>query len=164
MELSLDTVRAVTRVLREAGLGEIVLESTTDSDKPCRLVVRQLPTAASARRARRQRPAGTAPSATTITASGETAQAGETVEAGPKLLTICATAVGHFRAAAPAIQTGDRVKAGQVIGFVESLKVPNEVTAREAGLVAEILTVEGQAVEYGQPLMTIEAAAPTETS
>ena len=52
---------------------------------------------------------------------------------------------------------GDRVKAGQLVGTIESLNVLNEVETTFAGHVVEILVQEGQPVEYGQVLMTIES-------
>lgn len=56
------------------------------------------------------------------------------------------------------VAVGDKVKAGQLVGTISSLNVINEVETSKAGRVVEILVQEGQAVEYGQPLMTIETA------
>lgn len=53
------------------------------------------------------------------------------------------------------VAVGDRVKAGQLVGTIESLNVFNEVEAPVAGHVAEIFVQDGQPVEYGQLLMTI---------
>jgi acetyl-CoA carboxylase biotin carboxyl carrier protein len=54
------------------------------------------------------------------------------------------------------VAVGDRVKAGQLVGTIESLNVLNEVEAAVAGRVAEIFVQDGQPVEYGQVLMTID--------
>jgi acetyl-CoA carboxylase biotin carboxyl carrier protein len=59
------------------------------------------------------------------------------------------------------VAVGDRVKAGQLVGTIESLNVLNEVETTVAGYVAEILVHEGQPVEYGQVLMTIDCQAGT---
>ncbi len=56
------------------------------------------------------------------------------------------------------VAVGDKVKAGQLVGTISSLNVINEVETSKAGRVVEILVQEGQAVEYGQPLMFIETA------
>jgi acetyl-CoA carboxylase biotin carboxyl carrier protein len=53
---------------------------------------------------------------------------------------------------------GDRVKAGQLVGTIESLNVLTEVETTLAGRVVEIYVEDGQPVEYGQVLMTIEPA------
>ena len=60
------------------------------------------------------------------------------------------------------VAVGDHVKAGQHIAAIESLNVINEVEAPVAGRVVEILVEEGQPVEYGQPLMTIDGARGAE--
>jgi acetyl-CoA carboxylase biotin carboxyl carrier protein len=57
------------------------------------------------------------------------------------------------------VAVGDRVKAGQLVGTIESLNVLNEVETTVAGHVVEILVQEGQPVEYGQVLMTIDSYA-----
>ncbi len=57
------------------------------------------------------------------------------------------------------VAVGDRVKAGQLVGTIESLNVLNEVETTVAGHVVEILVHEGQPVEYGQVLMTIGSLA-----
>lgn len=76
--------------------------------------------------------------------------------------TVVAPLVGVFHAAAkpkgkPLVAVGDRVKAGQHVAAIESLNVINEVEAPAPGRITEILIQEGQSVEYGQPLMTIES-------
>ena len=57
------------------------------------------------------------------------------------------------------VAVGDRVKAGQLVGTIESLNVLNEVETAVAGHVVEIFVQEGQPVEYGQMLMTIDSLA-----
>ena len=76
---------------------------------------------------------------------------------------IPARMVGHFYRspepeAPPVIAEGQTVEAGQVVGFIETLDILNEVHAEVAGEVAEILVEDGQAVDYGHPLFRIEAA------
>lgn len=55
------------------------------------------------------------------------------------------------------VAIGDRVKVGQLVGTIESLNVLNEVEAMVAGRVIEVHVKDGQAVEYGQALMTIDS-------
>jgi len=57
------------------------------------------------------------------------------------------------------VAVGDRVKAGQLVGTIESLNVLNEVETAVAGHVVEIFVQEGQPVEYVQLLMTIDSLA-----
>lgn len=58
--------------------------------------------------------------------------------------------------AEPFVKVGDRVKKGDVLFIIESMKLMNEVTSEFEGTVAEILAASGDAVEYGQELMRIE--------
>lgn len=55
----------------------------------------------------------------------------------------------------PYVKVGDTVDAGDVLFIIESMKLMNEVTAEYGGTVEEILAQNGQAVEYGLPLMRI---------
>lgn len=56
------------------------------------------------------------------------------------------------------VAIGDVVKIGQVVGTIQSLNIINEVESQVAGRVSEIFVLDGQAVEYGQPLMTIDGS------
>jgi biotin carboxyl carrier protein len=56
------------------------------------------------------------------------------------------------------VAIGDHVKEGQLVATIESLNVLNEVESPVDGYVAEILVQEGQPVEYGQVLMTIDTS------
>lgn len=65
--------------------------------------------------------------------------------------------VGVFYAApspndAPFVAVGDTVKKGDVLCIVEAMKLMNEITAEEDGVITEICAENGQVVEYGQPL------------
>jgi acetyl-CoA carboxylase biotin carboxyl carrier protein len=51
---------------------------------------------------------------------------------------------------------GDTVKVGQTVCIVEAMKILNEIESDKAGVVKQILIDNGQAVEYGQPLLIIE--------
>ncbi|MFZ4480778.1 MAG: acetyl-CoA carboxylase biotin carboxyl carrier protein [Rhodoferax sp.] len=69
--------------------------------------------------------------------------------------------VGTFyRSAAPGsksfVEIGDSVKAGQTVCIIEAMKILNEIESDKSGVVTQIHCENGQAVEYGQPLFTIE--------
>jgi len=73
-------------------------------------------------------------------------------------------AVGIFQPRARAA-SGTRVRAGDSLGAVNVLGVPQDVLAPVDGIVGSTLVEEGTAVEYGQELIRIEmAAAPQATS
>ena len=57
--------------------------------------------------------------------------------------------------AAPFVQAGDAVKAGDTLLIVEAMKVMNPITAPEGGVVKKILVADAQPVEFDQPLVII---------
>jgi acetyl-CoA carboxylase biotin carboxyl carrier protein len=54
------------------------------------------------------------------------------------------------------VEVGSQVKAGETICIIEAMKILNEIEADKSGTVTQILCENGQAVEYGQPLLMIE--------
>jgi acetyl-CoA carboxylase biotin carboxyl carrier protein len=69
--------------------------------------------------------------------------------------------VGTFyRSASPGakafVDVGDSVKQGDTICIIEAMKILNEIEADKSGTVRRILSQNGEAVEYGQPLFEIE--------
>jgi acetyl-CoA carboxylase biotin carboxyl carrier protein len=56
----------------------------------------------------------------------------------------------------PFVRIGDTVAAGQTLLVVEAMKTFNPIPAPKAGKVVEILIVNEQPVEFGQPLAIIE--------
>jgi len=94
----------------------------------------------------------------------EPENAGPAPVAQETLQKVTATLVGIFRSglkrgAKAAVAVGDQVRPAQVVGAIEALNVMNEVEAPVAGRVVEIVVKDGQPVEYGQHLMTIDTSA-----
>ena len=56
----------------------------------------------------------------------------------------------------PFVTVGKRVKKGDVLMIIESMKLMNEVLCEQEGTVAEILVQNGDAVEFDQPILRIE--------
>ena len=54
------------------------------------------------------------------------------------------------------VEIGSVVKEGDTICIIEAMKILNEIEADKSGTVTQILSENGQAVEYGQPLFMIE--------
>jgi biotin carboxyl carrier protein len=55
------------------------------------------------------------------------------------------------------VRVGDRVTAGQPVVVVEEMKMQNELAARHAGIVTEVLVAERASVAAGQPLVRLKA-------
>ncbi len=69
--------------------------------------------------------------------------------------------VGTFyRASSPGAkafaEVGQQVKEGDTICIIEAMKILNEIEADKSGTITKILAENGQAVEYGAPLLIIE--------
>jgi len=60
--------------------------------------------------------------------------------------------------AAPFVNEGDTVDAGQTVGIVEAMKLMNQVQADQGGKVSKILAEDGAWVEFEQTLMLLETA------
>jgi acetyl-CoA carboxylase biotin carboxyl carrier protein len=70
-------------------------------------------------------------------------------------------AVGVFQPGPTAVG-GTRVRAGDRLGVVDMLGVPQEVVAPVDGIVIGVIVDAGTAVEYGQELVQLEAAPAVE--
>ena len=69
--------------------------------------------------------------------------------------------VGLFYAAPaenaePYVSLGDRVKKGQTLCIVGAMKLMNEITADDDGVIDKICAANGQMVEYGTELFRIK--------
>jgi len=58
--------------------------------------------------------------------------------------------------APPFVEVGQQVTKGQTLCIIEAMKLLNEIESDASGTVKAILVENGQPVEYGQPLFTIE--------
>ena len=100
-----------------------------------------------------------------VAVAAPAASATAAVEAAPAADTaghvVKSPMVGTFyRAASPGakpfIEIGSVVKEGDTICIIEAMKILNEIEADKSGTVVQILAENGQAVEYGHPLVVIE--------
>jgi acetyl-CoA carboxylase biotin carboxyl carrier protein len=99
----------------------------------------------------------------TISVSEPVAEAADSSVSVPPQHTVTAPLVGIFHTWAKPkgkalVAAGDKVKVGQLVGSIQSLNVLYEIEASAAGRVLELLVEDGQPVEYGQALMTLETA------
>ena len=72
--------------------------------------------------------------------------------------TIIAPLVGTFYRAPgpgekPFVEIGQQVKKGDVVAIIEAMKLMNEITAAEDGIVEEIIVEDGSLVEYNEVLI-----------
>lgn len=146
-----EAVREIAQLLAESDLGEVSFEAA----KGQRLTIKRKPKFVGAPFA--------APAAAEVALEiTETSASSPVVaEAESGALIVASSCVGVFHAAKIAVEVGSPVKAKQLIGIVESLKVPNDIHASAAGVISQVWVGDGQGVEWGQPLFEI---VPGETS
>ena len=85
----------------------------------------------------------------------------EIEEETQRLITVTSPIVGTFyRSPSPEapifVETGLRVKKGQVLCIIEAMKLMNEIESEADGILVKALVENGQPVEYGEPLFLIE--------
>jgi len=158
--LSETLVPALVSKLNASGLGELEVR---EGDWRIRL---RRPAGAlpGGRRAERPRlgahAIGGAPAQGTAggTAHGTPAATAVIAEAAPRRAAAASPAVGVFR---PGAGVGARVRAGDRIAVVDLLGIPQDVVAPIDGTVTEILAQGGDAVEYGEEVVVVEADPET---
>ncbi len=94
----------------------------------------------------------------------ETSRTADTVTAGGEsadYISVRSPIVGVFYSSAaenadPYVSIGDHVKKGQTLCIIEAMKLMNEITAEEDGVISEVCVTNGQVVEYGTELFRIK--------
>jgi acetyl-CoA carboxylase biotin carboxyl carrier protein len=143
-----DLVRKLAGLLEETGLTEIEF---AEGEKRIRVTKGGTTPAFYA-----QAPASAAPAPAAATTSPPAAL-GVSSHAGALTSPMVGTAyVSSEPGGSPFVRVGDTVKAGQTVLIIEAMKVMNPIKAPKAGTVSQILVGDGQPVEFGEVLMTIE--------
>ncbi|MGE0582554.1 MAG: acetyl-CoA carboxylase biotin carboxyl carrier protein [Steroidobacteraceae bacterium] len=147
-------VKKLIELLEESGIAEIEIkegeESVRISRMPSGVATQQViaaPMMAPAMAAPPVAAASAAPAAAAPRKSNE--------------YVVTAPMVGTFYAssspgAKPFVQIGDDVKVGQVLCIIEAMKMMNQIESDKAGRITSVMAQNGEPVEFGQPLYTIE--------
>lgn len=89
----------------------------------------------------------------------DAAPAGDDPSAHPGAVTSPMVGTAYLAAepgAAPFVSVGQQVSEGDTLMIVEAMKTMNHIPAPHSGTVKRILVADGDAVEFGAPLMIIE--------
>jgi oxaloacetate decarboxylase (Na+ extruding) subunit alpha len=140
-----ERIREVVRIVQETGVGEITIE-----EDGTRVSVRRTPEPSYAP----PPPAAVLPAETDLAPSALPPR-------DDSLVRVESPMVGTFyRAsapgAAPFVEEGDPVAAGQTLCILEAMKLMNEVKAEIEAIVRSINVGNGEPVEYGQLLFELE--------
>lgn len=154
--VKIEFIQQLAELVKEKDLGEITVadgeEVVTIKGKKCQPPLGGMPPPMGM-------PAG-APMAMPVPVQ-QAAEASASGAAVPSGNVVKAPLVGTFYAASapdkpPFVTVGKRVKKGDVLMIIESMKLMNEVQSDFDGVVEEILVTNGQAVEFDQPIMIIK--------
>jgi acetyl-CoA carboxylase biotin carboxyl carrier protein len=147
-------VKKLIELLEESGIAEIEITEGEESVRISRYGGSSAPLVTHAVAAPPVIAAATAPAAApaAVTAGGKEIPAGHQVKS---------PMVGTFyRSASPGakafVDVGSVVKEGDTLCIIEAMKMMNQIDADKAGTVKAILANNGDAVEFGQPLIIIE--------
>ena len=89
----------------------------------------------------------------------------EKAEAAPRGFHVASPLVGTFYRssspdAPPFVEIGDEVEVGQTLCIVEAMKVLNEITAEQAGVVIDFPVRNGKLVQVGDTLVVLDTGRP----
>lgn len=158
--MTLDEIRELINVVRETGVAELELQRGDDrvkirlnAEPAGRDFVMPYPSFA----ASYPMPAQAAPAPPEVPA----APAPNDVLSDPTLVYVKAPIVGTFYeapspAAPPFVHEGDRVKPGQVLCIIESMKLMNEIEAEVSGVIVKRFIENSHPVEYGETLYAVK--------
>jgi acetyl-CoA carboxylase biotin carboxyl carrier protein len=154
MRVDTDMVQTLAQLLSENDLTEI---EVVDGER--RIAVRRTITAAAAMAAPVQMqapaaaPAPAAPAAPPAPAAPIDPAKHPGAVPSPMVGTVYLSAEPGSR---PFVSVGDKVAAGDTLLIIEAMKVMNQITATQGGIVSRILVQNAEPVEFGQPLVIIE--------
>jgi len=153
--LDLKELKEILQILEEKEIAEFELE-----EEGMKLRIRKAAAASSNHAAG---PAPAAPFVSLVPHPAPPAAASTPAPAAPEasdLVLVRSPMVGTFFRAPdpnspPFVNTGDRVKVGQVLCIIEAMKLMNEIEAEVAGEIAKVHHENGQPVQYGEALFSI---------
>ena len=147
-------VKKLIELLEESGIAEIEIKEGEESVR-----ISRMPTGAVvAQPAMFAPPPMPAPVAAAVAAAPVASSAPAAASADH---VVQAPMVGTYYSAPapgakPFVQIGDDVKVGQVLCIIEAMKMMNQIESDRAGKVTSVLVQNGDPVEFGQPLFSIQ--------
>jgi acetyl-CoA carboxylase biotin carboxyl carrier protein len=151
--MDLRKLKTLIDLVSESNISELEI---TEAEGKVRIVKAALPALAAPAPAAAPGAAEVSRAALAAAAAADLAE-----ESGPVCKIIKSPMVGTFyRASGPSakpfIELGDSIKQGEPVCIIEAMKIMNEIEADCDGKVVRILCENGQAVEFGQPLFSVE--------
>ncbi|QIE54562.1 acetyl-CoA carboxylase biotin carboxyl carrier protein [Pikeienuella piscinae] len=151
-------IEALARLLRKHDLSEIEVAREEGEDRDLKVRLSRQPTAPAAPALAANPPPAAAPAASTpAPAAPKPTPEDPAQHPGAVTSPMVGTVYLAAEPGAPNfVKIGDRVSEGQTLLIVEAMKTMNQIPAPRAGVVKRIMVEDGQAVEFGAPLVIIE--------
>ncbi len=156
-EVDIQQIKELVKVVEESGVGEIVVENEGQ-----RVAVRMPGAVSNTQEAQIESPEVVSQvaqeekddSENNVVSSKDATHPGNWIE-------VKAPMVGTFYEAPapgedPFVKVGDEVAAGETLCIVEAMKLMNEITAEEMGVIKEVCVSDSTPVEFGTTLFWIE--------
>ena len=164
--MNLKEIKELVDLITEKGISEFELERAgvrLKISRPGGSGAAQLSSPGYATEARVPPVAAAPPSLPQVIPAPPPVVRGETPPPAEGLHIVRSPMVGTFysapaQEAAPFVQVGDRVQAGQVLCIIEAMKLMNEIEAEIAGEIVACHVESGQPVEYGEQLFDLKPA------
>ena len=161
--MDLKEVRELIKVLEKSGLSELEIE---EEGRRIRLCKEREPLAAPQAMPFMVNSALEAPAMmpTTVPDQAAAVITEEQKALDEGLITIDSPMVGTYYSCSapgepPFVLPGDTIESDQAVWIVEAMKIMNEVTSKEAGVIEKILVENAEPVEFGQPLFAVRPLA-----
>ena len=146
-------VKKLMELLEESGMSEIEIKEGEESVKISRYGNSPAPAQHPIQSfVQQQAPVSSAPTSQTASPNEQPQETGQSVTS---------PMVGTFYSAPsptakPFVSIGQKINQGDTVGIIEAMKIMNQIEADQSGTVVKILVKDGDAVEFGQPLIVIE--------
>ena len=80
----------------------------------------------------------------------------ESETTGPQESIVPAPVVGYIRGLSK-LEVGQKIESGTVVAEITALGLANDVVCKSSGEISEICVADGDAVEFGQPILKVKA-------
>ena len=146
-------VKKLMELLEESGMSEIEIKEGEESVKISRYGNSPAPAQHPIQSfVQQQAPVSSAPTSQTASPNEQPQETGQSVTS---------PMVGTFYSAPsptakPFVSIGQKINQGDTVGIIEAMKIMNQIESDQYGTVIEILVKDGEAVEFGQPLIIVE--------
>ena len=146
-------VKKLMELLEESGMSEIEIKEGEESVKISRYGNSPAPAQHPIQSfVQQQAPVSSAPTSQTASQNEQPQETGQSVTS---------PMVGTFYSAPsptakPFVSIGQKINQGDTVGIIEAMKIMNQIESDQSGTVVEILVKDGEAVEFGQPLIIVE--------